>query len=314
MHAQRVYLVAFCLVASVVVLSSAAQSAADILPATAVSSYTPGYFTTDQLAAFGAPVQVVVPPGGSYAGIGSQVTAVAGSATTTGTAVYRLRDPYAIHQPEAVPGFLGSTLTIMAGVNATGTSQTISMAWRSRTDIETNSVGYPCVLDGMQQPPAAYDTYGLGSDVVHLEGVSGAYALQMSYDPAALVWEAEWVTEEYLCQHDKIFLGWLEDAAAAGGGMVSGQEWVHAAEANTGVGEHVYANYQGSLADFVAEHPDFTPEGYLGSYGVSYADKTVWAVIDHNSQFGAIPEPATAMLLAAGALVALVRLRRSRLA
>jgi hypothetical protein len=51
---------------------------------------------------------------------------------------------------------------------------------------------------------------------------------------------------------------------------------------------------------------------HLGSWGRDPASQTVWAVVDHNSEFTviAVPEPGT--LLAAGlALAALIRARRA---
>jgi hypothetical protein len=51
----------------------------------------------------------------------------------------------------------------------------------------------------------------------------------------------------------------------------------------------------------------------LGDYGVDVDTHTVWAVVNHNSQFAVVPEPSALVLLAAGAvgLVALsVRRRR----
>jgi hypothetical protein len=279
------------------------------LSGTAVNAYTDGYFTTSQLHAFGAPVSASVLAGSSYVGVSSQVTGVVPGATPSGTTTYRLFVPSAYHQPSSVPDYLGSTMIIRDGVNATGATATVSMAWRTRTDIEFNSVGYPCMLDGMQQPPVAYDTYSLTSDVVDLTGVSGAYVLQMSYSPDAFVWEKSWVTELFLTQIDRVYLGWFEDEAHAAGGYLPTREWVHATEGNVGAGAHVYTNYQGSFDDFIAAYPDFTPDGYLGSYGVSYADKTVWAVINHNSEFAATPEPATAVLLGLGAAAVLFRAR-----
>ncbi len=41
----------------------------------------------------------------------------------------------------------------------------------------------------------------------------------------------------------------------------------------------------------------------LGDWGVDTADHTVWAVLDHNSQFAVVPEPGTLALLMAAAAV-----------
>ncbi len=90
------------------------------------------------------------------------------------------------------------------------------------------------------------------------------------------------------------------------------REWVYATEGNTGAGI-VIDCFQGSFSDFTALYTDFTPEGYLGSWGVDVATSTVWAVINHNSEFAVVPEPAT--LSAIGALgLFMMRRRRAALA
>ncbi len=40
----------------------------------------------------------------------------------------------------------------------------------------------------------------------------------------------------------------------------------------------------------------------LGDWGVNTSNHTVWAVLDHNSDFAVTPEPSTLTLLAAGAV------------
>jgi hypothetical protein len=40
----------------------------------------------------------------------------------------------------------------------------------------------------------------------------------------------------------------------------------------------------------------------LGDWGVNTVNHTVWAVLDHNSDFAVTPEPGTLVLLAVGAI------------
>ena len=117
------------------------------------------------------------------------------------------------------------------------------------------------------------------SDVLSLTGLSPTpgdetFVLEIDYDPAAA---------------GSPFLGWW-----------NGSEWVNAVEGNSDGGAgalFVLGAYDGSLT--------------LGHYGVDTATHTVWAVLDHNSDFAAmVPEPATMTALALGGALGLLRRRR----
>jgi hypothetical protein len=49
---------------------------------------------------------------------------------------------------------------------------------------------------------------------------------------------------------------------------------------------------------------------FLGSWGVDVSDDEVWAVLNHNSEFAVVPEPASIGLVAVGLLGALGSRRR----
>lgn len=300
------YAVALCVCATSVFLSSA-KAYGELTPAIASNNYTEGYYTFSQLHTYGVPVTLQVAPGGSYT-FGSQVVGVGLAWEPPDERFYRLEPPTAYHQPSTYPDYIGSKAMILAGTNTTGVQQTVSMAWRTRTDIERNAMGYPLV--GNQFPPMPWDGYAQVSDLLDLNGVVGAYVLQMDIDPSTFVWERPGTTMEWLAQNDRIYVGWLEDEAHKSGGYNPNvREWVNATEGNTTHGI-VIANFQGSFSEFLTAYPDFTPDGYLGSYGVDLKTNTVWAVLDHNSEFGATPEPASMTLLAIGA-AAMLRRRRA---
>ncbi|MEP6670162.1 MAG: PEP-CTERM sorting domain-containing protein [Chthoniobacter sp.] len=129
---------------------------------------------------------------------------------------------------------------------------------------------------------------GTLSDVVSLQGTNGdKVVLQLSYDPAAL---APGQLES------DVFLGWFN-----GGGVL-----VNAVDGNTNLPGEV----NNPLFHLGAYDP--TLDFHLGYYGVDTVNKTAWAVIDHNSEFLAVPEPASAGLVALGALTLLARRRRRR--
>ena len=85
------------------------------------------------------------------------------------------------------------------------------------------------------------------------------------------------------------YLGWFD--------ALSGQ-WVNAVVGNTGgVPLFVQGAWQAGYG--------------LGTYGVDTTNDTVWAVVNHNSEFAVVPEPgASMMMLAALGGLALRRRRR----
>lgn len=277
---------------------SAPVARATPLEATAQDSGASGYYT------FGTAVEADVESGGTYAGIASVVTA--------------------LEPPRE--DFLSTTATIRAGTNS-GEDTTVTMAWRNRTEaFETDAFGiFPYydghrrqfVHQGVSTPPRlgvalAWDAYTMVSDILNLGGIAAGdvYVLEMTYDEASIFYEYPWYDEQLLDDLHRIYLGWFETDDSVG--TATGyDEWVNAVDGNSTTGGSAVPHYKGTWDEFLVEYPgaDTNLGAYLGSWGTDISDDVVWAVLDHTSPFGVVPEPSTLLLLAAGGL-ALVRRAR----
>lgn len=124
------------------------------------------------------------------------------------------------------------------------------------------------------------------SDILELQGTAGAVQIvSMTYDPS--------------------LLGSVPPAAAFLGWQNAG-EWQNAILGNIGpAGSSALADASGSFAALGIQ----PTSAYLGSWGRDTTTNTVWAVIDHNSQFVAVPEPGPVGLVGAAAAVAAIVMR-----
>jgi len=199
---------------------------------------------------------------------------------------------------------------LLGGSNLTGPSESVSMQWRGRASEEA-----PLQAPGSLFPLGG----GLASDVINLTGMSNGgagtgdgrvqtdvFVLQMTYNPAAIT-AATNRSEANAATAGLIALGYLNlgTNGVLGGTSGAADSWVNAITGNFGsnIGS---TNVQGTWAGAGGSTL------VLGSWGVNIADDTVWAVINHNSQYAVIPEPTTVTgLIGLAGLFGLSRRRRA---
>jgi hypothetical protein len=181
---------------------------------------------------------------------------------------------------------LGSEARILAGTNA-GPATTVTMAWRDRAGDEKS----PSAL----HPPVPTGAFGLASDVVNVDGTDGdTYVLQIAYTPEI----AAAISNELAGDLGYIYLASLNDNGTPG--VATDDFWANAVGQNAG-----------GTSTFAGNRP-FAPGDAtnLGLFGVDTDTNTVWAVVNHEGQFAAIPEPGTLSVLGLGMLGLLTRRRR----
>lgn len=182
---------------------------------------------------------------------------------------------------------LDTTAAILAGTASS--TQDVTMQWRQRTAAEAAASNPNAVL----------------SDVVNLNGTgSDVFLLQMSYSDAAL--NALGLNENSIALSGELRLGWFDTLDSS---------WKSAVEGNSG-GSPAFEGTV-SAANFLSflDTNSILLADKLGSYGVDPTSGTVWAILNHNSEFAVIPEPST--WVAGGVAVlglALFQLRRRRFA
>jgi hypothetical protein len=223
---------------------------------------------------FGSPLTAPVAQNASYANLESKVT------TTTGSGGQSM---------------IGTTATILAGTASV--PATVSMAWRTgATNPQTG------VQDGFVSD--VLDLTGMG--IVDGQTKDGSvhtdtFVLQMTYSPLVLEGRTG-LSELAAAEAGLIQMDYLDEGLDGIAGTAD-DRWEPA----------VLGNF-GSTNDRFVGVGQWNGDTTLGDWGVNVQTHTVWAVLDHNSQFAVTPEPSTLALLAAGAigLVGYRSLRRRR--
>ena len=211
----------------------------------------------------------------------------------------------------------------------TGGNRTLRMAWRTRA---TNEMPGTVV-----SPPGP--VYGVKSDVVQLTGmaadgsqstdptshvVADKFVLQMSVSDAAF--GGSHAALQTAIANGFLYLGWLDDTTATTsthGGLPLWRNAVAGDFANFTANPD---NLKGVINSYASYFAGTTGVGgigktggtsRIGDWGVqdlgSGNGAVVWAVLDHNSIFAAVPEPSSIVMLGFGllGLVTMVRRRRT---
>jgi hypothetical protein len=166
----------------------------------------------------------------------------------------------------------GSYATLAPSTATGGFGTTAKLLGGTASDSKTVTLAYTGTTQAIN----------IASDVLTLSGNAGdTFVLSLSYNVAAA---------NALGGESAMRLLWLNPAT---------NQWVNAVLGNTG-GTPFFAGY-GAY--------DPATDFHLGYYGVDTATDTVWAVVNHNSDFGAanpdnapqdVPEPSTCEILAMG--------------
>lgn len=194
-----------------------------------------------------------------------------------------------VHQLEQI----GAGVTVQNGHSYDGLVSTSALFGGAGTQVQLLG-GYASATKTVNVDFSLTSTTGFQagaghlSDIVSLQGTAGdKVVLQLTFDPAALA-PGE--------NESDVVLSWFD-----GSGNL-----VNAVTGNTDLPGEV------NSPSFHLGAYDPTTDFHLGYYGVDPTNNTVWAVIDHNSEFTAafVPEPGVGGLAALGALGLLGRRRR----
>jgi hypothetical protein len=234
----------------------------------------------------GTPSIFTVNAGAPYTTVDSSVTGVNPNPGTGSTAF--------------PPVGVGNRARILAGLNGTTSSQTVTMAWRTRTQAE--AVGGAVFDPSLNKP-----TTGIISDVVNLTGLTttgtttAPYVLDMDYNPKLLPKGGPPAIEASLAQNKLIYLISLNPTTGL---------WLKAFDPLLNTGNMITSptdpsyGYVGSYATYSTTGPGAgkTLAQTMGAWGADPTTHEVWAVLDHASQFAVVPEPATLVMAGLGLL------------
>jgi len=181
----------------------------------------------------------------------------------------------------------GNTGMILGGTDNNNPNTIVKMSWANDPTNPTFSGGVGNGQPGFKNNPNIFFV----SRILTLSGMdTDKFVLQMSYDPGMFPnGQAE--------ENTAAAAGWIEPVTMD----PSSGNWVPAWATNHGANTGTF-----HLGAFNA-----ATDTNLGDWGTDPANHVAWAVLDHNSQFGVVPEPGTISVLGLSALGLCARRRRT---
>ena len=221
---------------------------------------------------------------------------------------------------------------------STGLNMEVSLQFRSKSDSEKHGSHD---FDGGHSDNTIIGHSPLVSNVMRLHGMGIQAATsdgRVKTNPFAL--EATYTQEDYDATYSQdeyielingcLFLGWINSALDGDPTTITGADrWVHAVQGNYDnmpdnanrhdehgvIGSAIIGslqNYIDGTATSIQGLTKAAGEIRVGDHGGDPNGNTVWAVIDHNSDFAVIPEPSTYALIGGVICLATVLLRRRK--
>jgi len=223
----------------------------------------------------------------------------------------------------------------------TSSNRTVSIQLREKTPFESH---------GAQTHPSITDHYNNDSLIGHSPLVGGVMRLhgmgiqdavsdgRVKTNPFALegtYTQADFdatfsLSEEQELINGCLFLGWLNPAVDGNpNDITDGDRWVHAVQGNFDnmpdnpnrhdfydrIGNPIVGTLDEYLQGTITSIPGLTKasgEMRVGDHGGSAIDNTVWAILDHNSDFAVVPESSAYPIIGSIISFLFVLLRRQK--
>ncbi len=172
----------------------------------------------------------------------------------------------------------GRTTTAEVIDGTAGATTDLVMAWRAPTLSEQLRGGVVSQVLGLSGVAAA------DSGIHNGTHQTDTFVLQMSYTPNQLP-QIGSVTEPLAAANGSLYLGYLDRGPDSLAGT-SDDQWRRAVEGNFG-----------GTPNYIGDCAYSSTYGALGNFGIDTTTHVVWAVVNYNSEFAAVPEPSTFVLL-----------------